>query len=194
MNLAEALLVVVVIILTVMLIRRGTQKVTTQTETFNLTPKSIKNAVMKKLSPEASAIKEQAEYFTGSSTADSDSLSSTSGFDYAQNNFGTAGGDFKDWVTAQAVDVEVLKNHANFVKDRTATTTQNLLGGTMNVSRKGEFDVDLQTNWIGLRRPQALPVTDPSAQDELGMSNTSQVPDIDVASFSKGPKFTWKST
>ena len=101
-------------------------------------------------------------------------------FSYAINEFGAPGLEYKDWVTSQSVDPQVLKNHAEFVKDRISDNPQNITGRTYSPDMHDSYDPIF---WIGLRRPQAVPVCNPT-----------QVPDTDYNLYETRPKFTWRSS
>lgn len=97
---------------------------------------------------------------------------------YALNDYGAPGVDYKDWVAAQAIDSQVVKNHAEFVKDRIGADGQNITGRTHTPDTlEGQ-----ETPWIGLRRPQAVAVCNPT-----------QVADVDYNWYAKKPTFTWSS-
>lgn len=129
---------------------------------------------------------ENAEYFTpdaASAHANADHsqmCGDDDRFNFAVNDFGAPGIDFKDWVTAQAVDAQVIKNHSDFTKDRSAGGTQNMTGRTY--APRAEIETE-QTDWIGLRRPEAVPI-----------GNPTQVADINYNKFAKSPTFTWRSS
>ncbi len=133
--------------------------------------------------PETQSIESNVEYFD-SCTMDLtkhivDSCNNDD-YKYAYNDFGAPGADFKDWVSSQAVDNNVIKNHAEYVSDRESTTTQNITGRTFSPDSHDSYD---PIPWIGLRRPQAVPVCNPT-----------QVPDVDYNLYDKSPKLTWKSS
>lgn len=132
--------------------------------------------------PEKEAFEENTEYF-GNCTMDVTghaNVCSDDGYKYAFNDFGAPGADFKDWVASQAVDLQVIKNHAEYVSDRDATTTQNITGRTFSPDAHDSYD---PIPWVGLRRPQAVPTCNPT-----------QVPDVDYNLYEKDAKFTWKSS
>lgn len=128
--------------------------------------------------PEKAAQSENAEYFSGPQGADTQSCDDK--FEFAVNEFGGPGMDFKDWVAAQSVDPQVMKNHTEFVKDRLGSNTQNITGRTYSPDSHDSFD---PIPWVGLRRPQAVAV-----------GNPDQVPDIDRSLYENKPKFTWSSS
>lgn len=129
------------------------------------------------VAPEAAAAKENAEFFSEcpeQCTADSK-------VEYAVNDFGAPGVDYKDWILGAALDPEVVKNHATFVKDRQGTTTQNVTGRTYSPDSHTSYDAQ---PWVGIRgRPQAVPVRNPD-----------QVSDMDYSLFPKKRKLTWDTS
>lgn len=101
-------------------------------------------------------------------------------FVYAMSDFGAPGRDFKDWVMSQSVDPQVLKNHAEFVKDRGMDNPQNITGRVYSPDSHDSYD---PIPWQGLRRPQAVATCNPT-----------QVPDVDYSLYDKRPTFTWRSS
>lgn len=101
-------------------------------------------------------------------------------FSYAVNSFGAPDLSFSDWVAAQAVETDVIKNHAEFVKDRANTKTQNILGRTYSPDSHESYD---PIPWVGLRRPQAVTTCNPT-----------QVPDVNYDLYNAKPTFTWSSS
>lgn len=101
-------------------------------------------------------------------------------FEYAIHEFGEPGMEFKDWVASQAVDAQVFKNHAEFVKDRFTDNNRLITGRTYSPDSHSSYD---PIPWIGLRRPQAVPTCNPT-----------QVPDLDYNLFESRPTFTWRSS
>lgn len=134
--------------------------------------------------PEASAIESNAEYFgncaANASMKNAMNACTDDDYKYAVDDFGAPGADFKDWVAAQSVDLQVVKNHAEYVADRESTTTQNITGRTYSPDAHDSYD---PIPWVGLRRPQAVPTCNPT-----------QVPDVNYDLYEKDPKFTWKSS
>lgn len=203
MTLTEGLLIAIVLVLTVLVLTSSRGKTTpTHTNTWDCVDRGTGAVTSVKMqytghgngckcpkcsSPEKDAIKENAEYFAG--CKDSSEMKKAldcmcdgdDKFEYAINEFGGPGMEFKDWVTSQSVDPQVLKNHAEFVKDRTGNNTQNITGRTYSPDSHMSFE---SMPWVGLRRPQAVPVC----------GNTAQVPDIDYSAFETKPKFTWSSS
>ena len=137
--------------------------------------------------PEANATRENAEHFAGcaNDTASKSALdcmcADGKDFEYATNDFGAPDMDFKDWVTSQAVDRAVLKNHAEFVQDRLDNERQTVTGRTYSPDSNDSYDPQ---PWLGIRgRPQAVAVCNPT-----------QVSDMDVNLFEKKQKVVWSTS
>ncbi len=132
--------------------------------------------------PEAAAAKENAEFFTECGNPAIGGCDPDDKFAYANNDFGAPGRDFKDWVTSQAVDPQVIKNHFEFVKDRLGDNNQNITGRTYAL---GEVEGTDQVPWIGIRgRPQGVSI--------CGLN--AQIPDVDYRNFTEKPRFNWNSS
>ena len=132
--------------------------------------------------PEMRALGEQAEYFATcrSSKAELDCLCADGGpYDFAVNEYGTPGADYKDWIAMQAVDPQVVQNHAEFVEDRVRQGA-NWTGRTYSPDSHESYD---PLPWQGLRRPQAVPICNPT-----------QVPDVNPGTYAKDATFTWRSS
>jgi hypothetical protein len=135
--------------------------------------------------PEQAATAENTEHFSNCSGADQQMQQDLSNmceggdYSYAVNEFGAPGMDYKDWVAAQSVDPAVVKNHAEFVSDRARLREGNLLGSTYSPDMHMSYD---PISWGGLRRPQAVPVCNPT-----------QVPDVDYNLYNTESTFSWKS-
>lgn len=132
------------------------------------------------MSPESSAIKENAEYFSNyqGSAEDKTADISDDKVSYSVGGWGPSM-DYKDWTATQAVDTQVIANHAEFVKDRLGDNTENITGRTWSPD---DHTAD-QISWMGLRRPEAVPIS----------GYTTQVPDMNMDWFNVKPVFTWKS-
>jgi hypothetical protein len=119
---------------------------------------------------EARAQKEAAEYFVDCADSAAAKYVPEDGCDvaYAQNEYGAPGMDFKEWVASQSVDSQVIANHASFVKDRTKNG-ENIVGRTYSPDMHDSYN---PTPWIGLRRPERVPICNPT-----------QVPDIDISLY-----------
>jgi hypothetical protein len=148
--------------------------------------KHFKCRCKKCVEPGQKAIDEHAEYFDDpNGTVD---IKTTLGNcdDRITYTTGSNGGrfDFKDYAMNLAVDPQIYKNHAEFVKDRYNTTTQNITGRTW--SPQLQLTDIQQMPWVGLRPPQAI------AAGSYGFPD--QVADLDYDWFSKKPKFTWSSS
>jgi hypothetical protein len=139
-----------------------------------------------KASPEVAALSENAEHFEGCRNSAEDTARALdcmcdgdSKFEYAVNEFGAPGMEYKDWVASQAVDATVIRNHSEFVADR-QKALGNVLGKTYSPDMHQSGD---STRWWGLRRPQAVPICNPL-----------QIPDaVDLDWYDVKPKFTWDS-
>ncbi len=195
MTLTEALLIVIIIILIITTISRGRKgtalgKDGVETRQWDCVDRNTGNVTAVKLqykdsAQTSAANKGAAEMFTNCQDIDTkQALHEMCGdgdkFTYAVNEFGGAGMDFKDWVASQAVDSQVIKNHAEFVKDRLGNDSQNITGRTWAVPDDIEVD---QVPWVGLRRPEAVPTCNPT-----------QVPDTNYNWYLNQPKFTWSSS
>jgi len=126
--------------------------------------------------PESHTIKEQNEYFT-TANDDSDVACDDNKFVYAINEFGAPGMEFKDWVTSQSVDPQVIKNHSEFVKGQLVEDTQIITGRTYSPDSHDSYD---PIPWQGLRRPEAVQVRSPT-----------QVPDVDYDLYNNRPSIRW---
>lgn len=129
------------------------------------------------MNPESRALQENSEFFTSCADGSCDN----GAIKYTTAEFGGTGGDFKDWITSQAVDTQVLVNHRDFVKDRFGNNNQNITGRTYAM---GEVEGTDQVPWQGIRgRPQAVESCNPTQQ-----------PDVDMRNFTTKPRFTWNSS
>jgi hypothetical protein len=177
----EAFLVICVLVLIIMVTRqRGASTVheydCVDRDSGDVTHVSIaRNAP--KGTPEQEATKENVEHF--SSARSECTPCAGDDYPYAVNEFGAPGMSYKDWVATQSVDAAVIKNHAEFVKDRVKTKGANLIGATYSP----DSHTSDQVHWIGLRRPQAVRVDNPT-----------QVPDMNLDWFDKKAKFSWDSS
>lgn len=127
--------------------------------------------------PEANAQAEQIEYFTGclptraAKPEDDDYVSA--------GEFGK-GLSYNDYAAAQAVDQQVIKNHAEFVKERAQGGSVNWTGRTYSPDSNESYDPQ---PWIGIRgRPQRVQVCSPT-----------QVPDMDLNLFPNQQKLVWRT-
>jgi len=196
MGITEGLLIVILIVLMYMIVTRkqsyGVKK-TTKTwdcvdrDTGDIT--SVRMSVKSKQdtgckSPEAASTAEQIEYFTGCQdptklNAELNCLCEGSDLSYATNEYGAPGMSYKDWVAAQAVDPAVVKNHAEWIKDRVREGSLNVTGRTYSPDSHDSYD---PIPWIGLRRPQAVATCNPDT-----------VPDVNYDLYNDKPKLTWRS-
>lgn len=203
MTLTEGLLIVIVIVLTVLVLTGRGKHRTTSSRSWDCVDRESGEVTSVKLaythsgqagckcpkcsSPEKNAAAEQHEYFSVvpanpdvkgalDCLCDGDDK-----FEYAVNEFGGPGLEYKDWVTAQAVDPQVMKNHSEFVKDR--LDKGQWTGRTYTPEVRQELEGSDTVPWMGLRRPQHVAVHDPT-----------QVTDGNENSYTNTPTFTWKSS
>ncbi len=201
----EGLLIVIVIILTVsILTNKSTATAPSKVRTWDCIDRASGDVTAVRMqysgatahggsckcpkcsNPEKESLKENAEYFTQcqgeveTKHAMSCMCDGDDKFAYAVDEFGGPGMEFKDWVTSQSVDPQVIKNHAEFVQDRIGTNSQNVTGRTYSPDSHESYD---PIPWVGLRRPQAVEVCNPT-----------QVADVNYDLYDTKPKFTWSSS
>lgn len=130
--------------------------------------------------PEIGAQNENLEYF---SEGIADCHTCTGDLSYVLHEYGAPGMDFKDYISAKSLDPQIVKNHQEFVKDR-LSSADNKTGPAFDPGyRMGELEGGDEVPWQGLRRPQHVPV-----------GNPTQLPEFNPNSYTYGPKFTWSST
>ena len=104
-------------------------------------------------------------------------------FSYATNEYGAPGMDYKAWVTSQSVGDDVIKNHQQYIADRTTIegggSGAYFTGRTMSPDSHDSYD---PIPWIGLRRPQYVE-----------QCNPTQVPDVDTSLFKSNNQFCFKT-
>lgn len=130
---------------------------------------------------EAAATKENLEYF---SSCGDGNIMNCDGTDmrYATDEFGGPGLSYKDWAAMQVVDDSVIRNHKQFVADRSDgdINKQNITGRTFAMDAHESLQ---QVPWIGIRgRPQMT-----------SQCNPTQVPDVYDGAYSESPNMTWRS-
>ncbi len=104
-------------------------------------------------------------------------------FQYAINEFGGPGMEYKDYVTAQSIDPQVVKNHSEFVKDRIDKGAL-WTGRTYTPEMRSEMEGSDSVPWMGIRgRATNVAVCDPT-----------QVADYNENSYVNKKKLTWSST
>ena len=137
--------------------------------------------------PEQNAAAENAEHFASCRDPAEDTARAldcmcdgNNAMEYAVNEFGAPGMEYKDWVATQAIDPTVVRNHAEFVADRQKLGGQNMTRGAYSFDSHDSYD---PIPWVGLRRPQAVKVCNPT-----------QVPDVDVNLYNRQAKFSWNSS
>jgi hypothetical protein len=202
MGVTEGLLIVILIVLVFMIVsRKSASETKTRVNTWDCVNRdtgdvtSVKMSVTKAhgsgckcpacLSPESASQCENTEFFTGCQdpaavNAELNCLCEGDDLSYAVNEFGAPGMSYKDWVAAQAVDPAVLKNHADFVKDRISEGSENVTGRTYSPDSHDSYD---PLPWIGIRgRPQAVSTCNPT-----------QVPDVNYDLYEDKPKMVWRT-
>lgn len=166
MSITEAILVVVVILLTVWIFKSGSTLkssvnnfLSSASNAATGAPATTENFTWRKMTPEQRARKEHMEYFDATNGGDhaSDGVNggctSSDGMDYGVHPFGGADMDYRDWITGQAVDQAVVKNHSEFVKDQLKSGAT----GKTFTPDTGDGMADM-IPWVGIRgRPQAIP-------------------------------------
>lgn len=203
MNLTEGLLVVIVIILVFVIVARPRASKTSSTKTWDCVDRNtgdITSVEMKYLkpdgackagcacpkcaTPEGNAQAETVEHFQGCMNGpkllvDGDSCDGT--FDYAVNEYGAPGMSYRDWIGTQAVDPAVVKNHAEFVKDRVGNDWKQFQTG--RTYALPDHESYQPTKWIGIRgRPTRVAVCNPT-----------EVTDDATEFYPASQKVTWKS-
>lgn len=205
MKLTEGLLVVIVIILIFVIVARPRASATGGSRTWDCVDRAsgdITSVQMKYLqqaqanaagvstgatapganAPEAGALAETVEHFQGCMNGPSvmpDVNSCDGTFDYAVNAFGAPGMEYKDWVATQAVDPAVIKNHAEFVKDRVGQGSQIITGRTYAMPDHESYQ---PVPWIGIRaRPTRVAICNPT-----------QMTDADVGYYPLKQKLIWR--
>jgi hypothetical protein len=127
----------------------------------------------KKMSIEDQTLREQSEYFSVNA-ADATCLGKCDDDgEFATYPYGPGAGDFHEYLEQTSIDPQTMANHNSFVADRAnsvggaATST----GATVSAfpdAPEGSSAID----WIGLRRPQNVPVGDPTQiSDTIRMSD-----------------------
>ena len=198
MSLTEGLLILVVIILTVMILsNKGERKSNPEHRSWDCVDKATGAVTTVNIdqkhtgelgckcdkcnAPEKASQKEHAEFFAASSShpaAASESCSDDN-MSYAINPYGGPGIHYHEWMTAQAIDPQIVSNHTAFVKDR--TNQGNWTAIAYSPSSNDSYD---PIPWQGiLGRPQAVAVANPT-----------QVPDIDQSLYAKTQKVVWRSS
>ena len=130
-----------------------------------------------KVTPEQRALGENLEYFEDNhGTGAAGAGCSTK---YSDNLYGVAGDDYVDYVRKHSVEAEVEMHHREFVKDRLSGQAENqiITGRTYSPDSHQSYD---PIPWVGLMRPQAVPIGDPD-----------QVPDVDLSLYSTKRTLRW---
>lgn len=102
-------------------------------------------------------------------------------FSYAINEYGAPGMEYKDWVTSQAIDSAVVRNHDEFVRDRLGKNGI-WTGRTWTPdSSYHESYVSNAVPWIGIRGPPS----------RVAVCNPTQVTDIDPEVLPSKQRLRW---
>ena len=197
MSLTEGLLIVIVLILTVIVLsgrlNQKSEPVKTKTwdcvnrDTGDVTSVKMSYSAATRSSPETDSLAENAEHFEGCRNSAEDTARALDcmcegddKFEYAVNEFGAPGMEYKDWVASQSIDPTVIKNHAEFVADRQKTSGSNILGKTYSVDSHDSYD---PIPWIGIRgRPEPV-----------ALCNPTQIADGNDPKLYSAKKFSWNS-
>ena len=110
-------------------------------------------------------------YSLGSSCPESEQI------DFAVNEYGAPGLDYNSWVSSQAVDDQVIKNHVDFVANIRGNGPNGSATGRSGNSPDSHDSYD-PVPWVGLRRPQYV-----------SMQNPTQVPDTDLGLYLRNRNF-----
>jgi hypothetical protein len=192
MSITEVLLIVVVVVLLLYIYRNKSARKSGINKVFDCVDRRSGDITTVKMesskSPESVHTNENAEYFAvcGDSTDIQKQLScycSDSTGQFANDEYGGPGLDFKDYVMAQGVDAQVVRNHADFVRERSQGGSVNWTGRTWAMPDEIETEF-MPKAWEGIRgRPQAVPICNPT-----------QVTDPTSRQFTKDQKLTWSSS
>ena len=108
-------------------------------------------------------------YFnSNAAVADAELLNADGDAQSCAQDFANSGATFNDWVKANAVDSSLIQNHTQWVND--TGTRGTYTGRTYTADMHDSYD---PIPWIGLMRPQNVPV-----------GNPDQIPDIDRTLYS----------
>ncbi|MHB2028941.1 MAG: hypothetical protein ACYCPT_09010 [Acidimicrobiales bacterium] len=97
---------------------------------------------------------------------------------YAENPYGAKGIDYHEFIASQAISPEVVANHAQFVKSRWSKG-EGWTGSTFSPDKKISGDV---YPWVGLRRPEKVPICNPT-----------QIPTFTYSDFEPHSSIAWGS-
>ena len=100
--------------------------------------------------------------------------------EFVKNDYGAPGLDYGSFVMSQAVDDQVIVNHANYIKNRKQFgTSGEFTGRTYSPDSHDSYD---PIAWQGLRRPEYV-----------NRCNPTQVPDIDTNLYKGNRSFCFKT-
>jgi len=100
--------------------------------------------------------------------------------EFVKNEYGAPGMDYGSFVMSQAVDDQVIVNHANYVKNRKEFgTSGEYTGRTYSPDSHDSYD---PIPWQGLRRPEYV-----------NQCNPTQVPDVDTNLYKGNRSFCFKT-
>ena len=109
-----------------------------------------------------------AEYFASGAAAADSMVSTDADIQGCGQDFANTGAPFTDWVKANAIDNTLIANHTQFVND--TGTRGTYTGRTYTADMHDSYD---PIKWVGLMRPQNVPV-----------GNPDQIPDLDRTLYS----------
>jgi len=193
-----ALLIVLVILLIILLFRKGRKTVIVHADNRQALPipcapcdsqSNVSNLKLisdaKNSSYETQAASALAENFEvcGSETDSkvvADCVCGDGEGEFAKYEYGAPGMDANSFIMSQAVDDQVIVNHANYIKNRKQFgTSGEYTGRTYSPDSHDSYD---PIPWIGLRRPEYV-----------SQCNPTQVPDIDTNLYKGNRSFCFKT-
>ena len=196
MDFSEALLVVIIIMLVIVMCKKGSGqpmqktwdcvdrdsgKTTVVKMQMPAHPPGCNCSECKRLNPEAMSLKENSEHFS-SSESRVDENENYANFE-SSGSYTDSSQGYKDFITAMSVDPQTLRNHGEFVQDRLNGQNQNVTGRTYAIPEAVEGN---DIPWTGLRRPQLIP--------SVAMGNPTQMSDVRTTNYAVTPTFNWNSS
>ncbi len=134
------------------------------------------NVILANLSPEERYRAEQQKYYYDAK----DTCNKCDGDNaFAEHEYGREGLSYKDYIAGSAISEKQRATHAEFVKDRMSKQVYATRGAFAADSHQSYNTVP----WVGLRRPQHVPVVNPD-----------QVAEYNSSAYDYKPKFTWRSS